>query len=187
MPQIIKMLKFFCSNTRYTEIMCYLCIKIELMKRFISLFTILIGALIMFGASAQRAESPFAWRANVKMLSATEGEVIVKVTIAQGWHLYGMSLPKGGPKPTKFNFSASSGVKFIGNVTASEKQVTKTDKMFNLTLNYWTDTVTFRQKFKVTNASSAKIEGTVTYMGCNDNSCSPPSTFKISKAVPVKK
>ena len=72
MPQIIKMLKFFCSNTRYTEIMCYLCIKIELMKRFISLFTILIGALIMFGASAQRAESPFAWRANVEMLSATE-------------------------------------------------------------------------------------------------------------------
>lgn len=144
-------------------------------------------AFLLFGAAAQRPESPFTWRANVKMLTATEGEVIVKVTIATGWHLYGTVLPKGGPKPTKFDFSASSGVKFNGTITPSEKPVSKQDKMFNLTVNYWTGTVTFRQKFTVTDATKAKIEGSVTYMGCNDTSCSPPSTFKISKVVPAKK
>jgi len=167
--------------------MCYLCIKIELMKRIITFISIIMCALTLFSAVAQRAESPFTWRANVKMLSATQGEIIVKVSIASGWHLYGMNIPKGGPKPTRFDFSASTGVKFIGSVTSNVKPISKTDKMFNLTLNYWTGTVTFRQKFNVTNAAKAKIEGTVSYMGCNDISCSPPATFKISKAVPVKK
>lgn len=134
-------------------------------------------------ASMPAKKSVFGWTSNVKMTSATEGEIILKVTIANGWHLYGMTLPKGGPKPTVFDFSASKGIKLIGSIKASQKPISKFDTMFNLKLTYWTGTVTFRQKFKVTNATNASAAGAVTYMGCNDNTCSPPAKYTFSKAV----
>ena len=140
---------------------------------------------VSVSASAQQ-KSPFTWRSNVKMLSATEGEIIVKVNIEPGWHLYGMNLPKGGPKSTVFDFKASTGIKLKGKLSQSVAPVTRMDNMFNIKLTYWTGDVTFRQRFVVTGASP-KVEGTVSYMGCNDQTCSPPSVFKISKAVTLKK
>ena len=128
-------------------------------------------------------KSAFGWTSNVKMTSATEGEIIIKVSIADGWHLYGTNLPKGGPKPTAFDFSGSRGIKLTGVIKASASPTEKFDSMFNLKLSYWTGTVTFRQKFKVTNAANASVAGTVTYMGCNDNTCSPPAKYTFSKAV----
>lgn len=157
------------------------------MKIYLKFLFVAFSLLLVFPSVGSAQESPFGWRANVKMLSATEGEVIVKVTIANGWHLYGMNLPKGGPKSTSFDFSKSTGIKLIGKVLQSATPVSKFDSMFNLKLTYWTGSVTFRQKFKVTKPSVAKIEGVVNYMGCNDYTCSPPSTFKISKPIPVKK
>lgn len=156
----------------------------KMKKTLTFLFSLLLACA--FSASAQ-GNSPFSWRANVKMTGSTDGEIIVKVEVPGGWHLYGMDLPKGGPKPTSFDFSKSTGVKLVGKTIPSIKPVSKVDQMFNLTLSYWTGNVTFRQKFKVTDPSKARIEGTVTYMGCNDNTCSPPSTFKISKLVIIKK
>jgi len=153
-------------------------------KSLLILFSLIFACAVTVSA---QGNSPFTWRANVKMINKTEGEIIVKVDVPAGWHLYGTDLPKGGPKPTAFDFSKSSGVKLIGKTIPSVKPVSKDDKMFNLKLTYWTGNVTFRQKFKVTDSSKARIEGTVTYMGCNDNTCSPPSTFKISKPVIVRK
>lgn len=144
--------------------------------------------MIALGAlSAAAQQSPFSWRANVKMITATEGEIIVKVTIADGWHLYGTDIPKGGPKATVFDFSKSKGVKLTGKPAASSNPFVSHDKMFGIKLSYWTGTVTFRQRFKVTDRAKAHIDGTVSYMGCNDNTCSPPAVFKISKNIPVKK
>lgn len=145
-----------------------------------------LGSLSGGGMAAQSSQTTFNWTSNVKMTSATQGEIILKVTIADGWHLYGMNLPKGGPKPTAFDFSASKGIKLVGGVTASSKPISKMDKMFNLNLSYWVGNVTFRQKFKVTNAADAFVDGKVSYMGCNDKTCSPPKTFKFSKKVNAK-
>ena len=147
----------------------------------------LMFLLVLAGSAvAANAQNPFTWRANVKMKNATDGEVIIKVGVADGWHLYGMNLPKGGPKATVFDFSKSAGVKFTGSVTPSVSPVEKVDKMFNLKLSYWTSDVTFRQKFKVTDKAKAKIVGTVSYMGCNDVTCSAPKTFDFTKNVVVK-
>lgn len=170
-----------------TEIRCYLCKKLTEMKKFFKLL-FLICALFGTGVFAVSAQSnPFAWRANVKMSTATEGEIILKVTIADGWHLYGTQLPKGGPRPTVIDLSRSKGVKLIGKPVASAQPIVKQDKMFDLKLSYWTGSVTFRQRFKVTDNKTAHIDGTVNYMGCNDVTCSAPSVFTISKNIPAKK
>lgn len=152
------------------------------MKKVVLLLAIMIVATI--GALAQ---NPIKWRTSVSMTSETEGVVTMKAVLQQGWHLYGTELPAGGPKATKFDFSASQGVQFVGTPVPSIKPVEKHDAMFNLTLNWWDKNVTFTQKFKVTDATTAKIVGVINYMGCNDETCAPPKKEKISIVVSAYK
>ena len=87
-------------------------------------------------------------------------------------------------KATKFDFSSSTGIKLIGGVVPSIKPKNVYDNTFGINLNWWDKTVTFTQKFKLTNKSSAKVVGTISYMGCNDQTCLPPSTQSINIVVP---
>lgn len=136
---------------------------------------------------AQAPANPIRWRVNVKMTSATEGEVIIKATIDQGWHLYGLNLPKNGPKPTEIGFAETKGVKFIGELTPSVAPEKYRDPMFELDLTCWSNSVTFRRKFKVVEAAAAVIAGEIRFMGCNNENCMPPKVEKFSKKVVVKK
>ena len=160
------------------------------MKRLLKYSMALVMALLFFAPiaiNAQTPANPIRWRVNVKMTSDTEGEVIIKATIDEGWHLYGMNLPKNGPKPTDITFSASEGVKFLGELKPSVSPEKYRDPMFELDLSCWNQSVTFRRKFKVTDAAKAVVAGEIHYMGCNDQNCMPPKVEKFSKKVVIKK
>lgn len=157
------------------------------MKR-ISILFVLLTALVGFAASAQMpAGNPVKWRVNVKMLTSTEGEVVLTATIDDGWHLYGMNMPKGGPKSTEIDFSGSTGVKFINGLSQSVAPTAYHDSMFDMNLSCWEKKVTFRRKFKVTDRAKAAINGSITFMSCNNVNCSAPTVEKFSKKVPLKK
>lgn len=154
------------------------------MKRILLFLISLI--FISISSIAQKPDvKPIRWTVNVKMNSASEGVAIFKASIDPGWHLYGFNLPDGGPKSTVIDLAESKGVKFIGGIVPDNKPVTIHDAMFDLDLTMWEKDITFRQKFKVTDAAKAVIAGKIEFMGCNDATCLPPSTEKFSK--PVKK
>ena len=147
----------------------------------------LIFALILLSLVSMSAQKPIKWRSTVKMTSKTEGVITIKAIIQPGWHLYGTNLPEGGPKATKFDFSSSKGVKFVGQVTPSENPKNIYDKSFGMNLSWWDQTLSFTQKFKVTDKKNARIIGSISYMGCNDETCLPPSTQTINLIVPTYK
>lgn len=157
------------------------------MKSVKSILVVMLMAISCICCMAQNNDKPIKWRMNVKMISDTEGEVIIKAIIDPEWHLYGMKLPTGGPKPTSVDLSASVGVKFTSKLTYSPNVTISHDDMFAIDLSWWTGAVTFRRNFKVTDASNAQIVSNITYMGCNNKNCLPPSTEKISKRIPTKK
>lgn len=132
---------------------------------------------------SQTSPNPVKWRVNYKMSSATEGEMILTAIISDGWHLYGTSLPKDGPKPTTFDFSACQGISFIGKLTPSVSPVKYHDSMFDMTLSCWEKRVVFKRKFKVTDKKIARIAGYVSFMSCNNVTCSAPSVEKFSKKI----
>lgn len=121
---------------------------------------------------------------SVNMTDNTQGTVTLRALVSQGWHLYGTTLPEGGPKPTKITTSASTGISFTGPATASVKSKTVHDPMFDIDLNWWDTNVEFTIPFKVT-GDDPIVKITVNYMGCNDATCLPPSseilTYKIKK------
>ncbi len=151
------------------------------MRRLVSLlFGVLLGCAFL---SAQVA-TPITWETSVKKVSQNEGVIQFKASIEPGWHLYGLSLPEGGPRPTTFKYDLLDGVELVGGVVPSRQPQEKVDMVFHLKLNWWDTDVTFEQKFKITSpAGDYKIEGTVSFQGCNDTACIAPSkeSFEFSE------
>ena len=150
------------------------------------LFTFILS-IITLTVSAQGPVDPVAWRSNVKMQSATKGTITFTAIIHEGWHLYGMKMPAGGPKPTTFVYTGSKGVKFTGPLTPSVKPVQKHDTMFDADVTYWEGRVKFTQEFEITDPAAAALAATVTYMGCNDQTCSPPKSHAFKLRIPAYK
>lgn len=153
------------------------------MRRIISLFLITVCAF--FAAFSQNPD-PIRWQVTVKMTSATEGTAVFKARITPGWHLYGLSLPQGGPKATVIDASLSKGVKFTSELKADRQPLKVHDAMFDLDLTWWDSDIAFRRNFKVTDPANASIAGTIKYMGCNDQTCSPPKSQTFDKKIPTK-
>lgn len=153
------------------------------MKR-IALFMSLI-AICFIAVSAQVAGTagPVNWKYSVRMKTATTGEVVMTATIADGWHLYGFTQPEDGPIPTTIDLSASTGVKFTADLSATPSPVTEKDPLMGTVVKFWEKKVTVTRPFKVTDKSKARIKGTVRFMACNGETCMPPATKEIDLPV----
>lgn len=138
------------------------------------LLTIIIIIAAAIGASAQMV-NPIVWKTRLAMTSDNEGAIIFTAAIEPGWHLYDIDLPEGGPDPTSVAFDILDGVELRGKLTPSRPAPVTVDPVFDLRLGWWTDSVTLTQKFRVTNPGAYRIAGALSFQGCNDESCIPPT------------
>ncbi|MDE6491132.1 MAG: thioredoxin family protein [Muribaculaceae bacterium] len=110
------------------------------------------------------------------MNSETEGEIVISADIDDGWHLYGLDVPDGaGPRPTSVDFSGSKGVEMVGGISPDREPVRRFDNMFEAELSWWDAPVRFTQQFKVDDVDGFEIVGRISYQGCDDSRCLPPS------------
>lgn len=144
-------------------------------RRFLLIFTLMVIA-----ASSAFAQifDPVKWKSAIKMTDATNGVVTFTATVDAGWHVYGTQLPSGGPEPTSVQWN-NQGVKLVGGLTPSKAAHKQHDETFDMDLSWWTGSVTLSQKFTVT-AKEYKIEGSIRYMACDDENCTPPKSESFS-------
>ena len=127
-----------------------------------------------FGAN----QKPVTYRHRIEQISADTVRLSFDLTISKGWHVYSTSLPSGGPISAELSFDASDGVtpasalKFNG----SEKEIF--DPLFNMSVRYFENNVTFFQDFAVSKGWS--MEGSLTYGACDDLTCLPPQRIEFS-------
>lgn len=135
---------------------------------------------MVIGASSAFAQifDPVKWKSAIKMTDATSGVVTFTATVDAGWHVYGTQLPSGGPEPTSVQWN-NQGVKLVGGLTPSKAAHKQHDETFDMDLSWWTGSVTLSQKFTVT-AKEYKIEGSIRYMACDDENCTPPKSESFS-------
>lgn len=135
---------------------------------------------MVIGASCAFAQifDPVKWKSAIKMTDATNGVVTFTATVDAGWHVYGTQLPAGGPEPTSVHWN-NQGVKLVGGLTPSKAEHKQHDETFDMDLSWWTGSVTLSQKFTVT-AKEYKIEGSIRYMACDDENCTPPKSESFS-------
>lgn len=130
--------------------------------------------------------NPVKWSFSQKELSGGEVMLTFYASMDPGWHLYSQFNPEGGPIPTTFTYSPNSEVILLGKVT-EPAPVEQYDKNFDMKLKYFSNSVSFTQKVRVT-AKSTTLRGFVEFMSCNDVQCTPPQEAEfefILKAIPT--
>jgi thiol:disulfide interchange protein len=144
----------------------------------------LLFSLMLFATSCLYSQilEPIKWKIQIKSTTETESQVVFSATIDEGWHLYNMNLPEGGPVSTSFHFEKIQGAKLLGKTVAQTPAVHKKDEIFGMELSWFVHKALFIQKLIITNKDQFQLEGHIEFMGCNDESCLPPTpeNFKFS-------
>ena len=143
------------------------------MKFRITIISLFLSFFGLLGLQAQ-ITNPIVWEISASVNDDGMGEISYSASLESGWHLYGLSLPEGGPRPTVISYDALDGVELVGELTPSAKPIETDDKIFNLRLSWWESDVTLTQKFKVISDEYAII-GAISFQGCNDQSCTAPT------------
>ena len=151
------------------------------MIRKLSLFMVLSLMALMAGAQIYE---PVKWSHELKITGKTTGEIIHRAKIDDKWHLYGLKLPSGGPRPTRFTYETMENAKKSGEVFSTSKLLDVYDKNFSMNLSWYAKEAVFIQKITFTDASKVSIEGYVEYMACDDERCLPPTEDAFSIGAP---
>lgn len=127
-------------------------------------------------------QAPITWKVSSKMTASDEGVIILTARMLPGWHLYGMNMPEGGPHPTRIKFQVPAGVELTGQLTVNKATVRHYDDMFGAELEFWEgESVTFTRPFRLTGETDGMtVSGSISYMGCNDETCMSPQSKDFS-------
>jgi thiol:disulfide interchange protein DsbD len=154
---------------------------------------IAFAAAVCFTANAQKLD-PIQWTLTSDAAKAPAGSTVplhLKATFQEGWHLYSLTTPAGGPIPTTASLAEHPAV--AGSKLYQPPPVRQFDKNFNL------DTETFEKAvdlpLSVDLAKDAKgaveLTANVRYQACNDRQCLPPRkktavfTLNVDPAAPA--
>lgn len=138
---------------------------------------IVLSVLSMFFLAAFSifAQEPISWNFSIEDAGSGEVDIVAKATVDQGWYMYDTEIPEGGPNPTMIEFDNISGGELLGKFKASDKKaVVKFDEIFQMEIGSFTNTVTFKQRIKVTDKAIFAAVGNVRAQACNDATCTPP-------------
>ncbi|TBN02353.1 thioredoxin family protein [Hyunsoonleella flava] len=140
---------------------------------------ILFLLLILFSSLGfSQMYNPVKWETKVEKISDSEYKLISIATVDKGSHLYAQNIPEGGPIPTEFTYNNDSkDYKLLGE-TSEEEGITVNDAVFEMEIKYFEDTAIFEQKVQLINTVD-KITGSVLFMACDDEKCTPPTDFEL--------
>ena len=79
------------------------------MKKIISLLFLLVFSTSSFS----QIHDPVKWSTSVEKISDSEFDLIISVTIEEGWHLYSQNVPENGPIATSFNFESNDNYELV--------------------------------------------------------------------------
>jgi thiol:disulfide interchange protein len=155
------------------------------MKR---VFSLAIGMVAALAAMYGQRLDPIQWTLTSEIAKAPPGATVplhLKATFQEGWHLYSLTTPAGGPIPTTAALAENPAVK--GSKLYQPPPIRQLDKNFNL------DTETFEKEVDLPlmaelapDAKGAiELTANVRYQACNDRQCLPPRKKTTSFTVMV--
>lgn len=147
--------------------------------------TLVLLMLVTLLANAQMLE-PVKFTTQLKTNNTAEGEIVFSGKIDKGWHVYSTGLGHEGPISATFNVNELKGVQLVGKLKAVGKEISSFDKLFEMNLRYFENSVTFVQKIIFTKPAYS-IDAYLEYGACNDQNCMPPTSvdFKQSGKSPA--
>ncbi len=143
------------------------------------LLVLLIALVPAFGQILE----PVKWKFSINKISNTEAEVIADANIDQGWHLYSVNLPEGGPIATALVLENSEAYTPTGEIREEPKPSTQYDSAFDMELAWFSNKARLIQKVKLNSPATTTINGYVEFMVCDDQQCLPPDRIDFELRV----
>jgi hypothetical protein len=146
--------------------------------------TLARAALLLISSVALYAQRPseiVKWNANVTKSSASAATVALSATIQDGWHVYALSQPAGGPMSLKITIP--EGHSFALQAPIAEGKVTRhDDPNFKMETLYYLNNASFTLSLKKEGApaTAEAIPVDVRFQACNDRLCLPPYTAHLT-------
>ena len=149
------------------------------MKKIIGTFALF---LLLRNLGCSQILTPVHWSFETQKVSDTEFDLVAKAKLDKGWYVYTQNLSSDdGPIPTKFTFKPSPQYQLVGGKPkeVSDHKKEGFDKVFQMNVTKFSESVQFIQRIKLTGAS-ANVTGTVEYGTCDDEKCLPPQEENFS-------
>lgn len=126
----------------------------------------------------QQNIDPTKWTYEVKKLDRNEYELIFRVELEKGWHIFSQDPGDEMLIPPTFTFDENKRVKLTGMMEEKGKLTETEFEGFDNKLRYFEGEAEFIQKITY-EGESTTITGEHRYQICNDNMCLPPATKKF--------
>ncbi len=152
--------------------------------RLFRFFALALALFTSLSAGAQIISDPTTWSYEVKQKGGDKYDVIFKVKLKEGWHIW--SLKPGGDgmqDPPAFTFDKAVGVKVIGEPKESgpKKHTGEMDGVDGI-VTYFEGSVTYTQAVEA--PAGATLTGKHHYQVCDDKMCLPGKDKKFSITLP---
>jgi DsbC/DsbD-like thiol-disulfide interchange protein len=139
--------------------------------------------LILFSFIAIQAEQAAdSLKVQAEIIHVGKGKVQVKVSIKEGWYIYGPKLKDEFLIPTRLSLPDSSKAELI-DVRYPETEV---KKMFGKKYPAYTRQVVIEAIIRASKEDDPNILCLLHYQTCNGKMCLPPATLKLSTSVNQK-
>src|SRR6185312_7709962 len=113
------------------------------MKKILILSIALLINLLVSGQILK----PVKWSYGSKKIDQHNAVIFFKAEIENGWHIYSVNQPDGGPSKTSFTFNRSNAYEVIGNLI-EPIPIRSFEKTFMINVFYFEGSVVFQQKIK---------------------------------------
>ena len=145
-----------------------------------------VALLMLLTAFSAWAQNPVHFTVSQKQVSPTELDVTFTGKIDAGWHVYSPGLPADGPISASVTTEKCEGAKPLGKVQAKGKEISTFDKIFEMNLRYFENSVTFVQRYQLT-GGKYHVSGFLEYGTCNDEMCMPPGNVEFDYQGEIEK
>ena len=155
-------------------------------------FWFVIGICLSAAAIAQGPIQPVQWTGTIAAKAPIEpgrkATIKVAADIQEGWHVYGLAQPSGGPTPLRVVLDENEVVLTAGAVSGTAP-VRKHDASFDLDTQVYTGSFILHVPVVVRQhpaAGKQSVSVSVRFQACSDRICLPPRTVHVSAPIEVR-
>jgi DsbC/DsbD-like thiol-disulfide interchange protein len=153
--------------------------------RYHGAMAVYLALLMLFVAAAQRPTDIVKWSAAGPSRPVTaDGTASIELTakIEDGWKLYALTQPKGGPKPLAIEIADGAPFTIAKKQIVAPKPKTLKDENFSLETLYYEHEAVFTVPVAVSAAAAGKTEipFEITFQACGEGICLRPFTEKLA-------
>ena len=113
---------------------------------------------------------PVRWKTSMERRDTTT-VIVFKATIDEGWHIYSVKLPDGGPMPTSIKLLDTESIRPVGALQEVGEAVREHDEVFNMEITMFGDSVQFVQPVLLLSKNLKTVRAQAQYQTCRTGQC----------------